>query len=353
MKKIVLAFLLALALAAPVFADEQTQTPPEWEEIVQSAPMTAEEFRLSGLEDWIERGAEIVREAVGAPIRLLAAVSASLILAALVRGIVPTEAPSGAAALDTAAAVGIFVLCAGVLTGVTEYAQQAFTSASQYLASFVPVFAGVVAACGQTGSAAVYSGLFFTASMIVSQLFSTVGIPFLHMHICLCAVSCVDSGVDTGALAGQLARWVKWCLAAAATAFTALLGMQSILAHSADSFALKTGKLVVSSSIPVVGKAMSDALGTVLAGLHLMKATVGFAVIAVTAAAFVPVLTQCAVYQASFAAARAVAAALGVRRAERLLDGFSKCMGLCMAMCGLFGFMVLTATILMVVLGGG
>lgn len=146
---------------------------------------------------------------------------------------------------------------------------------------------------------------------------------------------------------------MKWALAAAAAVFTALLGMQGILAQSADSFALKTGKFVVSSGIPVVGKAISDALGTVLAGLHLMKATVGFAVIAVTAAQFVPVLMQCAIYQAVFTAAHAVAAALGVKRAARLLDGFSQCMGLCMAMCGLFGFIVLTATIMMVILGSG
>ena len=355
MRRFVLIILvMALLCPAVLAAQDEGHLPEEWEKVAQSAPMTAEEFRQTSLQDWLDAGIDILQSAVRAPIKLLAEVTAVLILAALVRSVVPSDVSGGTASIiDLAASACIFILCVPALASVTEYSQKAFTDAAQYLTSFVPIFAGIVAACGQAGSAAVYSGLFFTAAMAVSHLFSSVGVPFLRMLLSLSAVACVDSGVDVDSLAKQLAVWVKRGLAVGAAVFTALLGMQGILAQSADSLALKTGKLIVSSSIPVVGKAMSDALGTVLAGLHLMKATVGFAVVAVTAASFIPVLTQCAVYQAAFAVARALAAGLGVRRAEKLLDGFSNCMGLCMAMCGLFGFMVLTSTILMVILGGG
>lgn len=352
MKRIILTFLLLLLFAVPVCAQEEM--PEEWTQVVDEAPMTAEEFRETDISDWLFQAAGTLKEAVRAPLRVFAAATVALVLAALIESMTPSGAAEGiSAAMDAAAAVLLFVLCIPALTGVTEYAQQAFADSAQYLTGFVPVFAGVIAACGQTGTAAVYGGLFFTLAMAIANFFSGAGIPFLRMILSLCAVSCVDSGLDTDALTKQMSKWMKWALAAAAAVFTALLGMQGILAQSADSFALKTGKFVVSSGIPVVGKAISDALGTVLAGLHLMKATVGFAVIAVTAAQFVPVLMQCAIYQAVFTAAHAVAAALGVKRAARLLDGFSQCMGLCMAMCGLFGFIVLTATIMMVILGSG
>ena len=352
MRKILLIALLMIVFTFPAAAQEDM--PDEWTQIVENAPMTADEFRSTDVSGWLDIAADTVKSALQAPVRLLAVVTAALILTSLVGSLTPDGASAGTgAAMDAAAAVVLFALCTPALISVTEYAQSAFADSAHYLTGFVPVFAGVIAACGQTGTAAVYGGLFFTVSMALSGLFASTGIPLIRMILSLCAVSCVDSGLDTDALAKQMAKWMKWMLGAAAAVFTALLGMQSVLAQSADSFALKTGKFVLSSGIPVVGKAMSDALGTVLAGLHLMKATVGFAVVAVTAAQFVPVLTQCAVYQIVFAATRAVAAALGTRRAVRLLDGFSQCMGLCIAMCSLFSLMVLAATILMVILGSG
>lgn len=346
---LVLVFVLLLLFCMPAFAQQIVA-----EELVQEAPMTMQEFQSTGLQEWFSRGMDVLKDALQAPLRLCTGILSALVLAALVRSTAPSGMTEGSASIiDTVVAATLFVFCAPSVSALMDYAQEAFSSASQYLTTFVPVFAGVVAACGQAGSATIYTGLFFTATMTVSQLYASAGVSFLRMVLSLCAVGCIESGVDADSLARQLSKWLKWCLAAGATVFTALLGMQSIFAQSADSFALKTGKLVVSSSIPVVGKAMSDALGTVLAGLHLMKATVGFAVIAVTAAAFVPILTQCAVYQAVFAVSRAVAAALGITRCVRLLDGVSQCVGLCMAMCALFGFMVLSATILMVLLGSG
>lgn len=352
MRKWIIMLVMAAALCPAVWAEEPY--PEEWGEVVDSAPMTVEEFRDTTPEEWLEKGVEVIRDSLRAPLRLSAGMITVLVVTSAVRSTSPSALSEGAAsALDAVSAAVLFVLCAPAAEGLLNYAQEAFSSASQYLTAFVPVFAGVVAACGQVGTATVYSGLFFTAAMAVSQLFASCGMPFLRMLLALSAVSCMDGGVDADALSEQFAKWMKRALTAGATVFAALLGMQGLIAQSTDSFALKTGKLVVSSGIPVVGKVMSDALGAVLAGLHLMKATVGFAVIAVVAAAFVPILTQCAVYQMVFAVARIAAAALGARRAQRLFSGLGQTVGLCMAMCGLFGFMVLSATILMILLGGG
>ena len=78
--------------------------------------------------------------------------------------------------------------------------------------------------------------------------------------------------------------------------FGALIGLQGIFAQSADTLALKTGKFLLSSGVPVVGRAISDAMGSVLAGLKMLKGTVGFAVIAVIAVSFLPLLIQCCAY---------------------------------------------------------
>ena len=47
------------------------------------------------------------------------------------------------------------------------------------LASFVPVFSGVMVSCGQTATAAVYSGMFLSVAFFTSQMIVQVGLPLL------------------------------------------------------------------------------------------------------------------------------------------------------------------------------
>ena len=107
------------------------------------------------------------------------------------------------------------------------------------------------------------------------------------------------------------------------------------------------------SSIPVVGKAVSDAMGSVLAGLKMLKGGVGFAAVAVVAAAFLPMMLHCVAYQFFFVALQSVAGALELHRTEKLLGGLGQCAGLLLAMAFFFCFVVVSATMVMILLGNG
>ena len=135
--------------------------------------------------------------------------------------------------------------------------------------------------------------------------------------------------------------------------FGALISLQGVFAQSADTLALKTGKFILGSSIPVVGKAVSDAMGSVLAGLKMLKGGVGFAAVAVVAAAFLPMMLHCVAYQFFFVALQSVAGALELHRTEKLLGGLGQCAGLLLAMAFFFCFVVVSATMVMILLGNG
>ena len=247
----------------------------------------------------------------------------------------------------------MFALCSQDFTALIAQMETALSECKAYLASFVPVFASVLVSCGQAGSAAVYSGLFFTAALFVCDVLCNAGLPAVRIFLAFHATGCVGGGVDLSGLASSLCRASKWALGLCATLFGALISLQGVFAQSADTLALKTGKFVLGSSIPVVGKAVSDAMGSILAGLKMLKGGVGFAAVAVVGAAFLPMMLHCVAYQFFFAALQSVAGALELRRTEKLLGGLGQCAGLLLAMAFFFCFVVVSATLVMILLGNG
>ena len=81
-------------------------------------------------------------------------------------------------------------------------------------------------------------------------------------------------------------------------------------------------------------------MGSVLAGLKMLKGTVGFAVIAVIAASFLPLLIQCCAYHLVFSAGNIVASATGGTKSAKLLSGLSDCVSLYISMVVFFSLIV-------------
>ena len=207
--------------------------------------------------------------------------------------------------------------------------------------------------CGQVGGAALYSGFFFGAAMVMADILCRVGLPLTRVLLALNATAAVGSTLDLSQLTASVCRWTKWLLTFCATVFGALIGLQGIFAQSADTLALKTGKFLLSSGVPVVGRAISDAMGSVLAGLKMLKGTVGLAVIAVIAASFLPLLIQCCAYHLVFSAGNIVASATGGTKSAKLLSGLSDCVSLYISMVVFFSLIVISSTLVMILLGNG
>ena len=117
--------------------------------------------------------------------------------------------------------------------------------------------------CGQAGTAAVYGGLFLGFANLIAALLCNFGVPILQLLLVLNACGIMETPVDFSALTKGIAKWGRWLLTFCATVFGTLLTLQSVFAQSTDTLALKTGKFLLSSSIPVVGKAVSDALSLI------------------------------------------------------------------------------------------
>ncbi len=316
--------------------------------------MTAETFCAMTLPDWLSWLGKQLRSSAKQPLRLLAKLCGVLLLAAVGQSLCADRtSPELLGLVDTVAALAIFALCAAPVTALAGLLEEAVQTSRAYLVSFVPVFASVLTACGQAGSAALYSGFFFSITMMIADALCRFGLPFSRLLLAMTAASAASGTQTLFRLTETVCKWTKWLLGLCATIFGGLIGLQSVFAQSADTLALRTGKFIFSSSVPVVGRAVSDAMGSVLAGMKLMKGTVGFGVIAVFAAAFLPLLLQCCVYRLLFAAGELAAEAFGGGKGAKLLSGLGDCVSIYLSMSIFFGLIVICATLVMILLGNG
>ncbi|MEG1321735.1 MAG: hypothetical protein RSD01_01290 [Ruthenibacterium sp.] len=359
MKKIICMFSLLFLLITPVFAqetdDNEIASPPAaWQEIIESAPITADAFKAMTITDYLDAATEMLRQAFTAPLRLFAKLCTVLVLCAIARSLTE-ETPPGAIAvlLETISSLAAFAVCAPSVLQMMGEMQRTLEEIRVYISLFVPAFSAVLLSCGQVGGAAIYGGFFFGAAMLITDVLCRFGLPLTRVFLAFHAVGIVGSPLDTESLANQLEKWLKTILIFCSTVFVAILSLQSVIAQSTDTLALKTGKMLIGSSVPVVGRAVSDAMGSVIAGMQMLKGSLGFAVIAVLCAAFLPLILQCMAHHMVFSLVEVIAAATGNLKCAKLLHGFAQCISLYLSMTFFFCLVVVTATMLMMLLGGG
>lgn len=350
MRRIVCLFFVLLLLTARVFAEGEA-LPPDVQRALEEPGVTAEQFQQASLGEMLGALLETARQQFEGPLRLLV----QLLGAALLGAVALALAPQGdwGRPLESVCLLGMFTMSLAPALELVSTVSGSVSQWQAYLVSFVPVFSGVMASCGQPTQAMVYSGMFLTMANFSAQVICAAALPVLQVYLALNTAGglCGVGGVSDGC--GLLAKAVKWLLGLVSVLFGAVLGLQSVLAQNADSLAMKTGKFLISSSIPVVGSVASDAMGSVLSGLRVLKGSLGFAAIAVLAIDFVPILVLSAFYYLAYQLGGAAAKAFGLERAGKVLEGMGQAVGICVSFLVFFFMLVVLSTALMITVGGG
>lgn len=348
MKRLVALLFLLTILPGAAFAQE---LPEAAQDILDSPPVTAEAFQSFSAPQLLEKLWGTAKEQFEQPFHLLASVSATVLIAAAALSLLPGS--DWRTPLETVCLLGISTAALQPMLPLLEQLTERIQECQTYLISFVPVFSGVMISCGQPTQAAVYIGMFLTMAAFCAQMISVVALPLVRAFLALTVAGglCELGGLSDGC--AVLHRIVKWILGLLSILFGGVLGLQSVLAQNTDTLAMKTGQFLLSSGVPVIGSLASDAMGSVLSGLRVLKGTLGFAAIAVLTVTFLPLLIRCFCFYLAYLLSAALAKAFGLSRAGRVLEGMGQATGLCISFLVFFFMLTVLSTALMILLGGG
>lgn len=235
------------------------------------------------------------------------------------------------------------------VTGLIENCAGSLLVSSSFLLSYLPVFAGIVIASGNSVSGAAYYSVMIAVGNVISLLASRIIVPFMNIFLGISVMGGMSPQLKLGGISSAISRAVKWVLAFSMSIFSALLTFNTLLTTSADSVATRAVRFTVSSFVPVVGSALSEAYRTVKSGMGLLKSGIGVFVIISIAVIFLPVLIQCVMWLLSLNLCKLVGEILGQNTAVSLLNGVTSVLGVMIALllsvCTIF---VISTTIILV-----
>ena len=184
-----------------------------------------------------------------------------------------------------------------LLFALTAYTAQAadrcvaaITLTADFIKGLIPVYAGVIAFAGNPGVALQYQTLVFAYAEGVGALFASVVPAAASVGTAVSAAAALQPQGKPSALPALLQKGVRFLMGAAASVFSAVLSVRSVLAEAGDTVALKGLRFLVGGAVPVVGGAIGEALGSITAGLSLAKSGVGLLAILTVAALNLPAL---------------------------------------------------------------
>ena len=204
-----------------------------------------------------------------------------------------------------------------------------------------PLACALTAASGNLSGAAVNRAALMLLYTLFQNLYAAFLLPAVRISFCLALVSCLGGIIRLDTLGRCIRRLFTWFLALVGVILTFVIGVQNVIARSADSFGMRTVKFALGSFIPLVGGALSDALGTAVSSLHLIRNTCGALCAVALLLITVPMILQLVIQRAVFSVCQGAAELIGCDREGKMFGEMHGILGSMLALVAIVSLLFL------------
>ncbi len=183
-----------------------------------------------------------------------------------------------------------------------------------FMLAVIPAMSALMLSSGEVSSSLVFGGVLSGVVALLEFLCTSAVIPMLKALLCVYISAKICGVGDLSAFAGLLKNVVTYTLTTITVIMTCVLTFQSVIAKSADTAAVKGVKFVLGNTVPIVGGALADAVGTVASSLGMLKSTTGIISAVVLCVIFAVPVLKLLVWKTVFDAIGAVGAALSLKK---------------------------------------
>lgn len=290
------------------------------------------------------------------PLKILASVIAVMLLYSILYSI-KTSAKTTSMKNVLSVCITLCITCIIVIPicSVIDSAISVIESSANFLIAYIPVMLLIIASSGHPVSGASYYSMMILAGQGVAQISSNIISPFLKIFLGISVTSAISPNVNLSGIVAFVSRVSKWLLGFVMTLFTALLTFKQLITTSMDNVSTRAVRFTLTSLVPVVGSALSDAYKTVQSSVGLLKSGVGVFVIIAVAIVFLPALIQCLFWMMSLGLCKATGEILNLKEPCMLLSAINTVVTTIFAilLCIMSIFIISTALVLMLGGGGG
>lgn len=230
-------------------------------------------FNVTAEDAWLLTK-KLLTGAIESPIKSLVRLMAVIILLAVCECFVPEDAKFK----FIMEMCGSLFCTITILNPVSTAVSSAVTSISVtegFMLVLIPVLTAIVSVSGNPTLAVSFQSIAFAGAQIISGFASKFIVPLVGAVLALDVTGTLMPSYKLSGITDFIKKTITTVLSFGATLFVSFLGLKGALANAADSLASKGIKLVISSAVPVVGGAVSEAYSGVIGSMVLVKSTVG------------------------------------------------------------------------------
>ena len=263
---------------------------------------------------------KITKSSFSQPFRALITVIAVLILCAMLSAYRTSLSSDISGTVQTAAALCLSCVVAAPAVSFIGAAGSVIAQCANLFLAYIPVVTVMMAASGKALSAVSYQGSMIAAGQGVARASTDIILPLMNVYLGVAITSGIIPEARLQGFLSPLTKVTKWVLAFVMSVFTTVLSMRQAASSALDSLSSRTARFALSSFVPVVGGALSEAYKSVMGSLNVLKSGLGIFVILALAVTFLPIVLQGLGWALCLLVGKAFAEVMGIDGCVRLLE---------------------------------
>lgn len=160
-----------------------------------------------------------------------------------------------------------------------------------FMNTIIPLFLSLMLVNGNIVSVNLMQPVLLLMINLVNTLIVNIIIPIIFISMIINIISSISNNIEVSKLPAILQKSSVWTVNFVLGILIGILSLEGTLAANVDGFTAKTAKTVVSTVIPVVGKALSDATDSIIGAASITKNALGIVgVIAIVGIVCIPII---------------------------------------------------------------
>lgn len=243
------------------------------------------------LSDCVELAKRLLTGGIESPLSSLVRLIVIIIIIAVFESFLPEEKNYRTIVESIASLLCILSVLEPLSVAVTS-AVSSVNIAEAFMLTLIPVITIIVSLSGNPTLAVSFQSVAFAGAQIIAALADSFFVPVVGAVLALDITASVMPAFSLSGLTDFIKKTVTAVLSVCASVFMSFLGIKGALANAADTVAGKGIKMIISSAVPVVGGALSEAYSGIMGSIVIARSTVGILGICCIALVTLPSLIQ-------------------------------------------------------------
>ncbi len=169
-----------------------------------------------------------------------------------------------------------------------------------FMLIYIPIFTLLIALSGNPSAGITYNTLTLIITEGISLFVNSFATGLIGLFFSLSVSFSVNPSINLNKFVNSVNRIVGLVLGFLAGVFSAILSIKGIMSVSIDSVSVKGIRFLLSSLIPIVGSAISDAYSSLVGSINLIKGSVALVGILVSLIISLPAISEGLFYCIAF-----------------------------------------------------